>query len=93
MLFKKSQYDVMKQRFLVDGEFDVRGLILELESISHIPDVSVNGQKVKKKGDSYLSFLVDLTTALNYGQENEILLEDECQLCVPCGPTGTPLFS
>jgi beta-galactosidase/beta-glucuronidase len=76
MILNFSNNATSAKGFVVDKEWDVKNLITELEGIPRIPEVYVNGDQVRKDGDSYLSFLLELSSKLNFGEENIVFLNE-----------------
>ena len=62
---------IIMEEFVVDKQWNIKDLILSLEDSMSIPDVIVNGQRVNRESDSYLSFLLDLSKELVVG-ENQL---------------------
>ena len=62
---------VFIEEFVVDHQWDIKDFILNLEDSSTIPEVKVNGNKVCRESESYLSFLLDLSKVLHLG-ENQV---------------------
>jgi len=62
---------VVMEHIIVDSQWNIKDLILSLEESTTIPDVVVNGNRVNRESESYLSFLLDLSSELVFG-ENQI---------------------
>jgi len=62
---------VIMEQVVVDQQWNIKDLILSLEESTTIPEVVVNGNRVNRESESYLSFLLDLSSELMVG-ENQI---------------------
>ncbi|MCL1949473.1 MAG: hypothetical protein FWF59_07055 [Turicibacter sp.] len=67
---------VILQDFVVDQKWNIRDLILNLEQSRTIPEVVINGNKVPRESDSYLSFLLDLSKELSLGQNHMEIIKN-----------------
>jgi len=67
---------VVIHEFEVDQKWNIRDLILNLEESRTIPEVVVNGNKVNRESDSYLSFLLDLSKELSVGKNQLEIIQN-----------------
>jgi len=58
----------INEQIVVDHHWNIKDLILTLEESKTIPEVTINGNKVSRESESYLSFLLDLSAELVFGE-------------------------
>ncbi|GHO99605.1 hypothetical protein KSF_096530 [Reticulibacter mediterranei] len=63
-----------RKKFLVPEEWRGQSVQLEFEGVYMNAEVTINRQLLRLQPYGYTSFVVDITSALAYGQENEVVV-------------------